>query len=157
MARVYLGLGSNLGDKKRYLNAAIERIQQRIGHIVSQSDFITTQPWGFESDNTFLNAVVIVETSLAPIDLLHTTQTIEKELGRVQDAGCRVQSVENLQSPISYLKSKNYKDRTIDIDILLYDDLIINTEELIIPHPLMEERDFVMIPLRQAREREVRG
>lgn len=130
MATVYLGLGTNLGDKEANLRTAIYKLQERIGKQVSLSSFYETAPWGFESDHSFLNAAIGLETSLSPIEILHITQDIEKELGRTK-------------------KSVNgsYSDRLIDIDILLYDTLVLQTPELTIPHPLMTERDFVMKPL----------
>lgn len=130
MTTVYLGLGTNLGNKEANLRTAIYKLQERIGKQVSLSSFYETAPWGFESDHSFLNAAIGLETSLSPIEILHITQEIEKELGRTK-------------------KSVNgsYSDRLIDIDILLYDTLVLQTPELTIPHPLMTERDFVMKPL----------
>ena len=130
MATVYLGLGTNLGDKEANLRTAIYKLQERIGKQVSLSSFYETAPWGFKSDHSFLNAAIGLETNLSPIEVLHITQEIEKELGRTK-------------------KSVNgsYSDRLIDIDILLYDTLVLQTPELTIPHPLMTERDFVMNPL----------
>lgn len=130
MATVYLGLGTNLGNKEANLRTAIYKLQERIGKQVSLSSFYETAPWGFESGHSFLNAAIGLETSLSPIEILHITQDIEKELGRTK-------------------KSVNgsYSDRLIDIDILLYDTLVLQTPELTIPHPLMTERDFVMKPL----------
>ena len=130
MATIYLGLGTNLGDKEANLRTAIYKLQERIGKQVSLSSFYETAPWGFKSDHSFLNAAIGLETNLSPIEVLHITQEIEKELGRTK-------------------KSVNgsYSDRLIDIDILLYDTLVLQTPELTIPHPLMTERDFVMKPL----------
>lgn len=130
MATVYLGLGTNLGDKEANLRTAIYKLQERIGKQVSLSSFYETAPWGFESDHSFLNAAIGLETNFPPIKILHITQEIEKELGRTK-------------------KSVNgsYGDRLIDIDILLYDTLVLQIPELTIPHPLMTERDFVMKPL----------
>ena len=132
MHQVYLGLGTNLGDKEANLKAALEEIAKRVGEITSQSAFYAFEPWGFESDNSFLNAVCGVCTDLSPEETLRTTQEIERTLGRLK-------------------KSVNgvYSDRIIDIDILLFDDWQINTPELTIPHPLMWERDFVKIPLKE--------
>lgn len=132
MHTVYLSLGTNLGDKEHNLTSAISEISRRVGSVEAQSAFIETEPWGFESNNTFLNAAIKCRTKLSPIDLLHETQQIERDLGR------------NAKS-----KNRLYHDRIIDIDILLYDDLSISTPELTIPHPLMSERDFVLIPLKQ--------
>lgn len=129
---VYLSLGTNLGDKEQNLLSAITEIDRRIGSVRAQSAFLSTEPWGFESEHTFLNAAVCVETELSPNALLRATQQIERDMGRTQ------KSVDG-----------KYHDRIIDIDILLYDDLHINTKKLTIPHPRMYERDFVLIPLRE--------
>jgi 2-amino-4-hydroxy-6-hydroxymethyldihydropteridine diphosphokinase len=129
MALVYVGLGTNLGDKAGNLNEAINKLSLEVGSIVRKSTFYASRPWGFESENEFLNAVVLVETNLSAFSLLAKTQEIERELGRTA-------------------KSANgYADRLIDIDILLYGNLIINEATLKIPHPLIMERDFVLIPL----------
>ena len=132
MHQVYLGLGTNLGDKEANLKAAVEEIGKRVGEVTSLSAFHVSEPWGFTSMHTFLNAVCCVLTDFSPMEVLRLTQDIERSLGRLK-------------------KSVNghYSDRLIDIDILLYDDLHIATPELTIPHPLMWQRDFVMIPLRE--------
>jgi len=131
---VYLGLGSNLGDKRKNIAEAIEKIEESIGAVIRQSTLYDTSPWGFASPNMFVNAAVCLETSLTPHEVLSATQKIEKEMGRTQ-------------------KSVNmeYHDRIIDIDILLYDNLHIEDDDLVIPHPLMHERDFVMKPLNETR------
>ena len=108
----------------------MEEIRKRVGEITSLSAYYITEPWGFDSQNTFLNAVCKVSTTLSPSEVLITTQAIEKDLGRLK------KSIDG-----------QYSDRPIDIDILLYDDLIMNTPNLIIPHPLMHQRAFVMEPL----------
>ncbi len=138
--KVYLGLGSNLGDRNAHIEQAIALIHERVGEVVRRSSFIETEPWGFESENKFLNGVILCETELTPRQLLKTTQKIERELGRKKKSA---------SSHISHL----YKDRPIDIDILLYDDLTIDEPDLKIPHPLMEQRDFVMIPLREIQKK----
>ena len=131
MTELYLSLGSNLGDRHTLLLNAIEALVQRVGVLVRCSSFIETEPWGFESDHPFLNAVALYRTALSPREVLTETQTIERELGRQQ-------------------KSKDgYADRPIDIDILLYGDEQIDEPDLKIPHPLMTERPFVMKPLRE--------
>ena len=135
MAKVYLGLGTNLGDKEQNLRDAVQKIEEQVGKIVSLSAFYVTAPWGFSSDNSFLNAAVCVETKLSPLEVLQETQMIEKELGRTQKSVNRM-----------------YSDRLIDIDLLLYEDLVLSVIsssglELTLPHPLMTERDFVMKPL----------
>ena len=130
MAEVYLGLGTNLGDKEANLNMAMEEISKRVGEITSLSAYYLTEPWGFDSQNTFLNAVCKVCTTFSPSEVLSITQSIEKDLGRMK------KSIDG-----------QYIDRPMDIDILLYDDVIINTPELSIPHPLMHKRLFVLQPL----------
>ena len=135
---VYLSLGTNLGDKEHNLLSAITEIERRIGLVRAQSAFLSTEPWGFESENTFLNAAVCVETELSPNALLRVTQQIERDMGRTEKS-----TINGQQSTVTY------HDRIIDIDILLYDDLHINTPKLTIPHPHMYERDFVLIPLRE--------
>ena len=130
MAEVYLGLGTNLGDKKANLNMAMEEIRKRVGEITSLSAYYLTNPWGFDSQNTFLNAVCKACTTLSPLEVLSVTQSIEKKMGRMK------KSIDG-----------QYSDRPIDIDILLYDELVINTPELSVPHPLMHKRLFVMEPL----------
>ena len=132
MHRVYLSLGSNLGNRKRNIREALEKIGELIGDVERQSALYETKPWGYSSPNDFINAGACVPTPLAPRQLLEATQKVEQEMGRK-------------------LKSVNgeYHDRIIDIDILLYDDLRIDQPDLKIPHPLMEERDFVMVPLRE--------
>lgn len=130
MHTVYLGLGSNLGDKEENIRQALHRIGQQIGTVEAVSSFLVSEPWGFESGNSFVNAVCRVSTFLAPVEVLDATQAIECILGRTE------KSVDGI-----------YHDRLIDIDILLYDDLRIQTPRLTIPHPLMNQRDFVKIPL----------
>lgn len=127
---VYLGLGTNLGDKQKNLNDAIRMLGNQVGEVEKVSSVIETEPEGFKSDNMFLNAVVKVRTALSPFELLDITQDVEKSLGRKE-------------------KSSNgiYHDRVIDIDILLYDDINISTPRLVIPHPRMAQREFVMTPL----------
>jgi 2-amino-4-hydroxy-6-hydroxymethyldihydropteridine diphosphokinase len=129
MSLVYLGLGTNLGDKVQNLNDAVHALSLEVGSVLRLSSFYPSRPCGFESVNEFLNAVVFVETDLSPFELLGITQQIEIKLGRT-------------------VKSKSvYTDRLIDIDILLYDSLIIDQPSLKIPHPLIKERKFVLLPL----------
>lgn len=132
MAKVYLSLGSNLGDKAHHLRFAVEQIQKQIGPVVALSAFLVTEPWGFNSSNTFLNAAAVVETTLLPTDVLHLTQQIEREMGRATKSN-----------------GHSYSDRVIDIDLLMYDDLVMHTPELILPHPLMHKRRFVLDPLKE--------
>ncbi|MBR7031687.1 MAG: 2-amino-4-hydroxy-6-hydroxymethyldihydropteridine diphosphokinase [Prevotella sp.] len=149
MHRVYLGLGSNLGDREEHIRKAIALIGESIGLVIRQSSLIETEPWGFESANKFLNGVILVETSLTPRQLLKATQKIERQLGKRRKHATRRSP---LNSQFSILNSQ-FKDRPIDVDILLYDDLTVDEPDLKIPHPLMHERDFVMIPLNEIKPR----
>lgn len=129
---VYLSLGSNLGDRERLLNEAIKHIRLKVGQVEQVSQFLETKPQGFVSSSLFLNAALRLRTSLSPLALLYALQEIERALGRTQ-------------------KSHNgiHYDRPIDIDILLYDSVNIQTPILSIPHPRMYERDFVLRPLKE--------
>ncbi len=133
---VYLGLGSNLGDTAENLRRAIALLNQhRDSRILAVYTIVTSNPWGFESDHLFTNAVAAMETTLSPETLLDMTESIEKRLGR-----------QNKHRP-----GEPYEDRTIDIDILTYDDVHCNSERLTLPHPHIEERDFVRLPLAECR------
>ncbi|WP_337942763.1 2-amino-4-hydroxy-6-hydroxymethyldihydropteridine diphosphokinase [Parabacteroides sp.] len=129
MAIAYLALGTNIGNRRRNMITAAALLAERVGDVLALSGFYETEPWGFQSENTFLNAALRLETSLSPLELLKATQQIEVEMGRTQKS------------------NGTYHDRIIDIDILLYDDLILQTPELTLPHPLMQDRRFVMEPL----------
>ena len=174
---VYLGLGANIGDREKNIREAVRLIGERVGEILRQSSLIETAPWGFQSDNRFLNAVVCCITRLTPRQLLKTTQQIERDLGKtaahatqrsnnaqcpMHDAQCTMPNAQTSSPKLQPLAAvpgasapgvparssthhaSLFKDRPIDIDILLYDNLKI-------PHPLMYERDFVMIPLNEIR------
>lgn len=134
--KVYLGLGANLGDRAAHIAEAIRLIGERVGTVTRQSSLIETEPWGFQSDNRFLNGVILCETDKTPREVLRLTQQIERDMGR--------RKIVNSKSV-----NRKYSDRPIDIDILRYDDLTIDEPDLQIPHPLMHQRDFVMIPLRE--------
>ena len=127
---VYLGLGTNIGDRRLNLTRAIELLSLALGKCIAVSRFIETAPWGFDSENCFLNCAAAFETELQPTELLDTTESIERELGRTVKS-----------------QGGNYSDRIIDIDILIYGDEIIETERLTIPHPLMHKRYFVLQPM----------
>jgi 2-amino-4-hydroxy-6-hydroxymethyldihydropteridine diphosphokinase len=129
MARIYLGLGSNLGEKEENLLQAINFINEQIGPIVARSVFFVSEPWGFQSDHVFLNACVAADTTLSPTDCLLCLKGIEKTLGRPEKA------------------SGVYKDRLIDLDVLFYDDLVMESPILKLPHPLLHLRNFVLFPL----------
>ncbi len=131
MSNIYIALGTNLGDKEQNLMEAIAAIGSEIGVVRRVSEFYSSKPVGFDSENDFLNAVILVISDCDPHLLLRKLQQIEVRMGRLT-------------------KSDNgYADRIIDLDILLYDDIRIDLPELKIPHPFMLERDFVMIPLRE--------
>lgn len=132
---VYLSIGTNLGNRVANVEHALDLINGQVGRIVRRSSDFISEPWGFVSENTFLNIAVAVETELQPLELLVATQRIERIMGRTH-------------------KSVNghYADRIIDIDILLYGNEKINLPELQIPHPHIEERDFVRIPLQEIKE-----
>lgn len=129
---VYFSIGSNIGNRKRLVREAITLLNERVGEVERESSLLETEPWGFDSPNKFINACVCCVTTLSPRQLLTTTQRIERELGRTQKT-----------------KDGQYHDRVIDIDILLYDDLSVNEPDLVIPHPHMRERAFVMQPLKE--------
>lgn len=125
----YLLLGSNLGQRQHILQVSIELIELHVGKIIGQSSLYETEPWGFKSNHLFLNQVVVVKTILSPEDLLKKSQEIEQQLGRTN-------------------KTKaGYLSRTIDIDILFYEDQIINHQHLIVPHPQLHKRRFTLSPL----------
>lgn len=132
----YLSIGSNLGDKEDNINNAVSLLDKTVGAVCRRSSFYYSEPWGFNSENNFVNIVVAVDTELSPIDLLHATQNIERMLGRAE------KTTDNV-----------YTDRIIDIDIILYGNLHIDMPELKIPHPLMHLRNFVMVPLAEIQEK----
>lgn len=145
MHHVYLGLGSNIGNRQQCIADAIRLISERVGTVLRQSSLIETEPWGFLSDNQFLNGVILCETSLTPRQVLKVTQQIERELGRHKIVNRTREALGSSKKSVN----RKYNDRPIDIDILLYDDLMVDEPDLKIPHPLMHERDFVMIPLNE--------
>ena len=128
---VYLGLGTNLGDRESNLWQALKGLDEAFGASYSAlSRFHETEPWGFESENSFLNAAVKIETELSADEVLKETQNIEREMGRMEKS-----------------EKGKYKDRIIDIDILMYGTSIIDSPNLTIPHKFMKERRFVLEPL----------
>lgn len=145
-AMLYLGLGSNLGDRSQNLIDAVRRLDGALGvHHDALSGFVETEPWGFESDDLFLNAAVRYSLSVPrgtdmnslAHEILRKCKTVESEMGRTGKPEYDAEG------------KRIYSSRIIDIDILLLGDISLNTPDLVIPHPLMQERDFVMIPLRQ--------
>lgn len=158
MHEVYLSLGSNLGDREQQLKQAIRFIDERIGEVVRQSSFIETEPWGFQSDHRFLNAAICCLTDKTPREVLQLTQQIERDLGktkahatrRVPQSSALIPHPSSITpQPSSLIPQPSYFNRPIDIDILLYDDWKVSEPDLKIPHPLMHQRDFVMIPLKE--------
>lgn len=125
---VYLSLGSNQGDRIEYLKKALERLQT-FGQVIRCSNVYETPAWGFESDDTFFNICTEFTTTLSPFELLDRIHEIEKSLGRIRSA------------------KKGYESRPIDLDIILFNDLILDSENLKIPHPEYSKRDFVLFPL----------
>ena len=123
----YVALGRNLGDKEANLRRALELLQQRGVEVVKTSSFICTEPYGVTDQPQFLNGVCEVRTSLEPLELLQTLLEIEQEMGRV--------------------RLRHWGERNIDLDLLLYEDVVMDTPELILPHPDMQNRDFVLLPL----------
>lgn len=128
MKKVYLGLGTNLGNREENLNQAIEKIREFVGPVIRVSSLYETEPWGFSSESLFLNMVAEVDTKLKPSGLLGRLLMIESFLGRLREV-------------------KKYTSRIIDIDILFYGDRIIDNKALQVPHPLLQERRFVLVPL----------
>ena len=125
---IYLGLGSNLGDKWQLLKQSKELVSKEVGFIVAESSVYETAPWGFESENLFLNQVLCIQTHLTPNEMLEKLLQIEIELGRKRF-------------------SQQYTSRTIDLDVLFYNQTILEEPELVIPHPKLHERKFVLVPL----------
>lgn len=128
MKKVFLGIGTNLGNREASLKGAIECINESIGTVVSTSSVYETEPWGFSSDDQFLNMVVEVETVLKPSGLLGRMLMIEAKMGRLRSG-------------------EGYSSRLIDLDILLFGNIVMNTKSLVIPHPRLHERKFVLVPL----------
>lgn len=136
MHKIYLSLGSNLGNRRENLFCAIKHLDESLGKHLKLSSFIETKSWGYQGKD-YLNCAVLYETDLLPHTLLKLCKKIEEKMGRIlnleyDEAGNRV-----------------YKDRVIDIDILLYGNQKVNSPELKIPHPLMDKREFVLVPLRE--------
>lgn len=133
MALVFLSLGSNLGDRVGYLQQAAGLLGAVPSvRIVTTSSFYESEPWQMDSENWFVNAIVQISTTLSPDELLRECRKIETLLGR---------------NPQRKSQDGNYTDRTIDIDILFYDDKIINTPELVIPHKFFHKRAFLIVPM----------
>ncbi|MGM0566739.1 MAG: 2-amino-4-hydroxy-6-hydroxymethyldihydropteridine diphosphokinase [Bacteroidota bacterium] len=129
MAKATLLLGSNRGNRTMIVEQAIREIRQKAGKVSAFSSLYESEPWGFDDNIPFINQVVVIETALSPKHLLSSLLSIENELGRVRK------------------NSGVYSPRPIDLDILFYDDLIVNETDLQIPHPRMQNRMFTLMPL----------
>jgi 2-amino-4-hydroxy-6-hydroxymethyldihydropteridine diphosphokinase len=127
MQQLFLLTGSNIGDSAAYLHEASENIASRVGSIVNQSGIYKTEPWGNKNQQDFLNQVLEVQTSLGPEEVLQQILTIELEMGRN--------------------RIEKWGPRVIDIDLLFYGNLVMQTQRLTIPHPLLHERRFTLMPL----------
>ncbi len=127
MSKVYLSLGSNKGNRSVLINKATDEIEKKIGIIISRSSMYQSKSWGFNS-NDFYNICLLIDTDIEPKSLLINLKKIEKSMGREDIDG-------------------SYSDRFIDIDILFYDNIIIDSEDLKIPHPKIEIRKFVLVPM----------
>ena len=127
MNTVYIQLGSNIGERKSYIAKSMEQIEENIGKIIIESSIFETIPWGNENQNNFLNSVIKINTTLDAFRVLKKSQEIENNLGRE--------------------RVEKWGERTIDIDILFYNNEIINTTKLNIPHPFIQKRKFVLVPL----------
>jgi len=128
MNKVFLGIGTNLGDRPANLKEAVSQIGEIIGRVTKSSSVYETEPWGFEAEEQFYNMVVEAETALSPSGVLGAILMIEAKLGRLRN-------------------EKQYSSRSIDIDILFYNDLVMNEEALKIPHPHLHKRKFVLVPM----------
>lgn len=132
MEEVLLSLGSNMGDRAEPLRKALSMIGERVGEVTAVSGIYETDPWGFSADTSFYNMVAAVKTRLEPLEFLAGILAIEALLGRVRNAG-----------------ADSYTSRPIDIDILFFGDRIVDTSGLIIPHPRLQQRRFVLVPLNE--------
>jgi deoxyguanosine kinase len=133
MAKIYLSLGSNQGDRLKSLVAATKLIDSLIGDVSVYSSVYESEPWGFEADTSFYNLILMAETLLTPMQILAKILDIETTLGRIRSGTV-------------------YSSRTIDIDILFYDHDQISGDKLVIPHPLLHKRRFVLEPLAEIAE-----
>jgi len=127
---VYLSLGSSQGDRIHYLQMAVEKIRHSAGNIISVSPVYETEPWGFSMEGRFLNMAIAIQTEMSPRNLLQNLLETERLMGRERNK-----------------KKEGYSSRIIDIDILFYNNLVINEAELNIPHPMTHLRNFVLTPL----------
>lgn len=130
MSQAILSLGSNIGNRVSKLNSASQKIQKQCGKLISESAIYESAPWGFKAIQLFLNQVLKIDTDLNPENLLQILLHIETELGRQRN-------------------SNGYESRSIDIDILFYDQLILASDDLKVPHPHLQDRRFILVPLNE--------
>ena len=131
----YILLGSNIGQRKQYLNKAITAIQHRCGNLINQSAIYETAAWGNTKQASFLNQVIVLHTQLSPDELMQELLHIEEELGRI--------------------RTEKYGPRTIDLDILFYGNLVYHSPKVTLPHPAIQDRRFVLIPLAELNARKI--
>jgi 2-amino-4-hydroxy-6-hydroxymethyldihydropteridine diphosphokinase len=125
---VYLLTGSNLGDRKKHLDGARQNMCRHAGRLIAESSLYESEPWGFVADSCFLNQVLVYDTRLTPDEILQIIRTAEAESGRIRTQG-------------------GYSSRSLDIDILFYDNLVLDSPDLTIPHPALHKRRFTLLPL----------
>ena len=130
MHKVFLGIGGNIGNKQSNFQKVLKIIETELGAIIKKSSVYETPPWGFSSEENFWNQVILIETKLSPQKLLKSIHYIENDFGRNREG-------------------KGYNSREMDIDILYFDDIYLEEENLIIPHPKMHLRKFVLVPLNE--------
>lgn len=131
MATAYINLGSNIGDRRSTIERAVSAIEADLGASARRSQWVESEPWGFDSPNRFVNLGIAVDMELEPIELLRRLQAVEKSI-----------------DPSAHRDAEGrYIDRVIDIDLIAVDHLVVDTPELTLPHPRMKERPFVMGPL----------
>lgn len=128
MHAIYISLGGDLGDPIQQQEKAIKLIEGRIGHVERRSSFFETEAWGVERNTPFINSAILVKTELDPYEVMETLLRIEREMGRIRNG-------------------ERYGRRLIDLDLLYYNDLILNTAELQLPHPRSHLRRFVLEPM----------
>ena len=132
MSKVFISLGTNLGDKLKNLYTTIIEIKNNLGEVILISGKYETEPWGFSAEESFINLVILIDTNLQPVDLMKKILSIEKKMGRIRK------------------KNKTgYESRVIDIDILFYEDIIISNIWVKIPHPLIQHRRFILEPFNE--------
>lgn len=131
--------GCNIAPKEQTLQRAAELLDERVGRVVAKSEILYSEAWGFSAEERFANQALELLTRLEPLQLLDLTQAIERELGRDRES----------ESAIKSASGERYCSRTIDIDIMFYDDVTMQSPRLTLPHPLMQEREFTLRPMAQ--------